>query len=298
MKKFVIISDSCCDLSKELREQFDVQYLPMHFYLDGKEYDADLDWQKISVKEFYDELRKGAKYKTAQITKQQYEEAFEKAIQDGYDVLSISCSSALSASVKVSYLVRDELQAKYPDAKIFCIDSLMACYGLGAICIAASKMRAEGKTIDEVAAWVEANKLKMNQECTVDKLSWLKAAGRVSAASAFFGGILSIKPIIISDAKGQNFALEKVKGRETSINRLVERIEEDYEDFPYQDVTVVHADCLEAAEQLKAKIEERLKDKNVKVSMGYLGPIVGGTCGPGTLAAYCFGKEVTVNKEE
>lgn len=297
MKKFVIISDSCCDLSKELREEYDIQYIPMHFSLNGVEYDADLDWQKISVSEFYNELRKGAKYKTAQVTKQQYTEAFEKAIVDGCDVLSISCSSALSASVKGSYLVRDELKEKYPDAKIICIDSLMACYGLGALCIVASKMRAEGKTIEEVAAWLEENKLKMHQECTVEKLSWLKAAGRVSAASAFFGGLLSIKPIIISDAKGQNFAIEKVKGRDTALNRLVERFMEAYEDVAHQDVTVVHADCPETAESLKGKLEDKLKDKNVKISTRYLGPIIGGTCGPGTVAVYFFGKEVTVNKE-
>ena len=293
MKKFVIISDSCCDLGKELREKYDVDYIPMRMIFEGRDLPADLDWQDVSMSEFYESMRKGNRITTAQITTAMYCERFEKYLAEGYDVLSLSCSSALSNSVKESFKARDELLAKYPDSKIICIDTLNACISLGILCIRASEMRAEGKTIEETAAWIEANRLFVNQECTVDKLTYLKQAGRVSATSAFFGGLLSVKPIIISDVRGLNTAVEKVKGRKTSIRRLVERFKEEYESAPYQRVFVEHADSLADAQELKALIEEALPDKDVPVELCYIGPIVGATTGPGTLAVCFFGKEVT-----
>ena len=153
----------------------------------------------------------------------------------------------------------------------------------------------EYKTIEEVAEWIEENKLKANQECTPEKLSYLKQAGRVSAASAFFGGLLNIKPIIISDAKGQNFAVEKVKGRKTSIDRLAERFSEEVEDLPYQFISIAHADSIDDALELKAAVEKKMKTP-LPIHVGHVGPIVGASCGPGTLAVYFYGKKVTTNE--
>ena len=293
MKKFVIVTDSCSDLDKDLRELYDVDYLPMHFTGGGKDYVASLDWEEISATEFYQKMREGTRFITSQVNAASYMERFEKYIQDGYDILSVSCSSALSSSVIASYHVRDELLKKYPDSKIICVDSLNSCYGLGLLCIRASELRAEGKTIEETAAWIEANRKKINQECTVEKLGYLKQAGRVSAASAFFGGLLNVKPIIVSDVNGQNAAEEKVKGRKVSIARLAERFREEYEDLPYQRIHIAHADCLAEAEELKSAISAIVPDKAKDIRIGYVGPIVGASAGPGTLAVYFYGKEVT-----
>ncbi len=293
MKKFVIITDTCSDLTGELRKKYDIEYVQMYFSYDGVEYPASLDWEKISEKGFYDLMREGKRIRTAQVSASSYREAFEKAILDGCDVLSLSCSSALSASVEISYQIRDELMQKYPDSKIICIDTINACMGLGLLCLRASELRAEGKTIEETAEWIMANRKKVNQECTVDKLSYLKNAGRVSAASAFFGGLLSVKPIIISDIWGLNTSIEKVKGRKTSIDRIIERFMEEYEDFPYQKVFVSHADCIDEANEIKKRLEVILEGKGVEVQTCYIGPTVGATVGPGTLSIYFFGKEVT-----
>ena len=151
MKKFAIITDSCSDLNKDLREKYDIDYVPMHYSYDGKDVVASLDWEELSAPDFYNVMRGGTRIFTAQVTANDYKEKFESYLEKGYDILSISCSSALSASVKASYIVRDELCAKYPDAKIICIDSLISCAGLGMLVIEASKKRAEGKSIEEVA---------------------------------------------------------------------------------------------------------------------------------------------------
>lgn len=292
MKKFVIVTDSCSDLRKELREKYDIEYIPMHTIWDDKDLPASLDWEYIDYKEFFKLMRNGTRFMTSQINREEYTQRFEQYINDGYDILSISCSSALSASVKGSYQVRDELLQKYPDSKIVCVDSLNSCYGLGLMCIVASKMRAEGKSIEEVGSWLEENKLRFNQLCTVDSLNYLRRAGRVSAGSAVFGGLLDIKPIIISDIVGNNKAIEKVKGRRTSIKRLVSMFTEVYESNPYQMVVVAHADCEEEGLDLKQRIEAVLPEQ-VEVLFERIGPIIGASAGPGTVAVYCIGKPVT-----
>ncbi len=292
MKKYVIVSDSCCDLTKEFREKYDIEYIPMHVSYDGNDMEANLDWEIKSFPEFYNMMRQGTRFITSQVNASQYKERFERYIENGYDILSISCSSALSASVKASEVAKQELLAKYPESKIVCIDSLNSCMGLGLLCIRASELRAEGKSIEETAEWIEKNRLTVNQECTVEKLTYLKQAGRVSAASAFFGGLLQIKPIIISDVHGNNAAVEKVKGRKTSIDRLVERFKAEYESVDYQKVFVAHADCIEDANILKEAVQNACPDKDINIPIVPIGPIVGASAGPGTIAVYFYGKEV------
>ena len=297
MRKFIIVTDTGCDLDIELRKQYDIEYVPMHFSCDGKDYVADLDWEQISAKDFYNAMREGKRFITAQVNVETYKAAFEKYVQEGYDVLSVSTSSKISSGILASYVARDEILTKYPDAKIICVDALRACYALGILAIRASELRAEGKTIEETAAWLNENKLTVNMIGSVDKLTYLRQAGRVSATSAFFGGLLNIKPIIIADALGQNFATAKVKGRKVSLEKIAEMAKEAYEDVPYQHVMISHADCLEDAEELKAMFFKQL-GKEVDVHIGYVGSCVGSAVGPGMIGIYFFGKEVTVNKAE
>lgn len=297
MRKFVIVTDSCSDLSQKYRDKYDIDYIPMFLVYDDKVINASLDWEDIPVKDFYDMMRKGTKFKTAQITPDHYRARFEQYVKDGYDVLSISCSSALSSSYSGSTLVAKELMEKYPEAKIVCIDSRNSCWALGFMCITASEMRAQGKTIEEVAEFIETNKQKYNQIATVEDLTYLKRAGRVSTMSAFFGGLLQVKPIIISDVKGQNLATEKVKGRKTSVARLVEIFKDVYEKSDLNRISIVHADCIEDCDELVKMIKDSVDLDGVEIIVEYLGPIIGASTGPGTMSIYCYGKEVTVNPD-
>ncbi|MBE5744933.1 MAG: DegV family protein [Clostridiales bacterium] len=296
MRKYIILTDSGCDLYQELRETYDIEYVCMHYSCDGQEYDVDLDWKQMPAKEFYDAMREGKRFITSQVNAAQYKAAFTKYAEAGYDVLYVGTSSEISAGIKASYVAREEVLEKYPDMKIICIDALRACFALGLLAIRASELRAEGKTIEEAAAWIEANKLTVNMIGSVDKLTYLKQAGRVSAASAFFGGLLHIKPIIIADALGRNFAYAKVKGRKNSLEKIAEMAKEVWEDVPYQRVMICHADCLDEAEILKQMLFTAL-GKEVKVDIGYVGSAVGSAVGPGMIGVFLFGKEVIVNKQ-
>ena len=226
MRKFVIVTDSCSDLSKDLRDKYNVEYIQMHVIIDEKEYMADIDFNEIPYHDFYELMRNGTRITTAQVTALEFEAKFEEYVKNDLDVLYISCSGTLSASIKASIVAKNAVLQRHPEAQIICVDSLNSCFGLGIMCMIASEKRDEGMTIEEVANWLEENKLTVNQECTVEKLTYLKQAGRVSAAKAFFGGLLNKKPIIISDALGRNHALETVKGRRASMERIADRMKE------------------------------------------------------------------------
>lgn len=288
-KKFVIVSDSCCELNEETRKQYDVDYLPMRVSYDDKDLPADVDWKVISAKEFYDVLRGDTRIFTAQVPFIDYKEKFEEYIKDGYDILSISCSSALSASVNASKVARDELKAQYPDAEIICIDSLNCGKGLGVLCMYASNLREKGKSIYETAKAIEELKMYVNQLGTVDELKYLKRAGRISASKALFGAMLSVKPIIVSNTNGENVSTEKAKGRVNSMRRLAEMTKELYTGGEINEIFVSHGDCLEDAEKLKGYILELMP--NAKITVDMLNPIMGASCGPKTLAIYFVGKE-------
>lgn len=294
MNNFVVLTDTGSDLEKELREKFDIEYVPMRFSYEGKDYEANLDWPVFSAHEFYQRMREGGRFLTAQVLASSYQEAFEKFLSEGKDVLYISCSSALSAGIHTARRIAEETLKAYPDRKIICVDGLRSCHALGLIAIHASELRSEGKTIDETAAWVEENKLTMHMIGSVDKLTYLKQAGRVSAASAFFGGLLNIKPIIIADAQGRNFACEKIKGRKNAMARMVELAKESYEQVPYERAFISHADCPEEAEELKTMLITAL-GKEIDVHIGYIGPCVGASTGPDTLSINFHANKVEVN---
>ncbi len=295
MRDFVIITDSTSDLTCQMRQEYGIEYVKMNYVIDGVEYKASLDWESHSVREFYDLMRSGTRVFTTQIHRDTYCEAFAKAIEAGKDVVYIACSSALSASVNVARLVAQELMEKYPEAKIYCIDSLISSLGQGYMAMQASRKRAAGMDAAETAAYIEGMKLCVNQCGTVASLEYLQRAGRVKASKAFFGNLFGVKPIIISDRKGQNYAYKKAKGIANARAAIAEHIAQ-AADGVYDELFLSHADCPEDIELLKEAILQVAPFKSVTVST--IGPIVGASVGPGTVIAFCHGKEVMIEGNE
>ena len=291
MREYVIFGDSTCDLDKELRAQYGIEYIPMNFSIDDVEYVASLDWEFYSAKEHYDLMRAGKRVFTTQVARTVYEEHFKCALDQGKDVLYISCSSALSASIKAATVVAEELKAQYPDANILCVDSLISSLGQGYLLLEASRKRAEGLDVVQNAKYIEDIRLKVNQFGTVESMEYLRRAGRVKASKAFFGNLFGVKPIIISDKIGQNYAVKKVKGAQNARLAIAEQIVE-AADGVYDTLLISHADCEADALLLRDEILKLAPFKNVV--FGYIGPIVGASVGPGTVIAFTFGKEVTI----
>lgn len=294
MRKVKVILDSTCDLTPELLEKYDIDYCEMGVSIKDKEYPASLYWDKISPKEYYDFMRnnKNERVLTIQVREKTYETKFNKYLDEDKDIIYISCSSALSGSINTGRSVAKRLMEERKGYKIVCVDSLTSGMNQGFLGIAASELSSKGKSVDEIAKYVEENKLKMNQWATVGDLKYLAKAGRVKASAAFFGNLFGVKPIIISDAKGNNFAYKKVKGRENSLVEIADSVKNNIVDPENNFVAVCHADCLEDAKHLKELIEARIKCKGVMIMP--LGPILGASCGPETVSAFHFGKEVTL----
>lgn len=292
MKEFAIITDSTSDLCKELREEYNIDYVHMNISYDDKEYKASLDWDEYTPKELYDVMRNGKRVRTTQVSYGDYLNKFEHYLKQDKDILYISCSSALSGSVNIARTVKDELLEKYPNSQIKCVDSLISCLGQGGLVVIASKLRSEGKNLDEVVSWLESNKLKMHQVATVESLEYLRRAGRVKASKAIIGNLFGVKPIIISDVIGQNYAFKKIKGRRASLLYLVEFLKENIVNSKDQVIYIGHADSIEDANFVKEHIEREIECKDIHI--GYIGPIVGSSVGPGTIGVYFFGNEVTI----
>jgi len=295
MKDFVILADSVSDLDKATREEFGVDYVAMNYIVDDVEYVASLDWESHSSREFYDLMRNGKRVYTTQVPQNVYHDKFENIIKEGKDIVYIACSSALSSSVNTARVVAGELLEKYPEAEIYCIDSLISSLGQGCLVMMASKLRAEGKSAKETAQYIEEVRLNVNQSGTAETLEYMRRAGRVKASKAFFGNLFGVKPIILSDIKGQNFAYKKAKGMSNALKAIAEDIKE-AADGNYGTLYITHADCEELANALRDTILEPAPFKEVR--MGIIGPIVGATVGPGTIIAFCYGKTVTIEGNE
>ena len=296
MSNYVILSDSTCDLSKEMREKYDVGYVKMNYVVDDKEYPADLDWGIHSYHEFYNLMRDGKRVRTTQVSRETYVQEFKKYLDEGKDIVYIACSSALSGSINLAVLIAKELKEEYPDREIYCIDSLCSSLGQGSMVIRASELRAAGKTAAEVTQIIEDTKLKVNQCGTVDSMEYLRRAGRIKASKAFFGNLFGIKPLIISDRIGQNYAVKKVKGALTAKKEIAAMMAEAVENPEEQCLYLTHADTQESIEQLRDEILKVAPFAGVHINV--IGPIVGASVGPGTIIAYCYGKEVTIEGKE
>lgn len=292
MAELAIFIDSTGDLDTELRKKYDIGYCTMGLSFKGKEIPASLDWDHgYNPHQLYDVMREGEKIFTSQVTRQEFIAKFEPELKAGKDILYISCSSGLSKSVDLARIVSKELLEQYPERKIAVVDSLITGYAQGDMAIRARRMFEDGKTLDEIVEWLEANKLRFHQWAAVENLNYLKRAGRVKASSAFFGNLFGVKPILISDIHGNNLAVKKVKGRKPSLLEIVNSTIASAEDIENQTIYIAHSDDLEGAEFCKEELLKRAKPKHVHI--GILGPIIGGSTGPGTIAIYCFGKEVT-----
>ena len=299
MANFAIIGDSTCDLTPELRKNHDIDYCRMMVSWttkDKKEKEiyASLDWdQGISHKEYFDMLAEGTRVFTSQVSEQEFDLVFGRHLEKGEDVLYISCSGALSASVQLARKLQPKFEEKYPGRKVIIVDPLNSCMGQGMMLLKAAEMRKDGKSIDEIAEYLEEHKLEYNQLATVENLNTLKMAGRVKASTAFFGNVFGVKPILISDAKGNNYAVEKQKGRRNALLRVVAMTKELAIDPENSVCWISDAECKsEDLELLISNLKSEVKFKEINVVP--MGPIIGGTTGKGTIGVYFFGKKVIV----
>ena len=284
MRNYVIMTDSSCDLAENMVGELGIKVVQLDVVIEGAE---PMPNDKIDAKAFYSQLREGKTATTSAVGIDRFLTAMEEVVSEGNDLLYIGFSSGLSGTYNAGFVAASELSEKYPERKIYTVDSLAASMGEGLLVYYAAKMQKDGADIDAVRDYVETNKLNLCHWFTVNDLFFLKRGGRVSAATAVVGSMLSIKPVMHVDDAGKLINVEKARGRKAAIEALFNKMKQTAIEPAGQTVFISHGDCLEDAEYLADKIKEEFGIKDIEIS--YVGPVIGAHSGPGTLALFFLG---------
>ena len=285
---YIIMTDSDSDLPFALQQEMNIPVVKMPYTLDGQEYLDDLG-QTMNHKTYYDKMRAGAHPTTSALNEFVYLEYFEPILAEGNDLLFIAFSSQLSATINAIYSAREQLLEKYPERQFIVVDTLSISGPQTLLVIKAHEMYKAGASIEEVAAWLEENKLRAQAWFTVDDLVYLKRGGRVSPAAAAIGTLLDLKPILTETCEGKLAAAEKVRGRRKAMNYIVDKAVENIVDPKESIALVLHADVPAEAERLRDMTAAKLPDLTLRIEN--VGPVIGAHAGPGALALCFIGKK-------
>ncbi len=286
---YVIMTDTSANLPEEIIEKHNIELIIMTYFIDGVEYKGYEKGKKTDLKAFYDKMRAKANTSTSLNPPEVFYNAFEALAKENKDIIYIGFSGGLSGNYQSSVIAADMIREKYPDIKIYTVDTLSASVGEGLLVYNAALMKEQGKTMEEVRDWVEDNKLKLCHWFTVDDLFYLKRGGRVSATTAIAGTVLGIKPVMHVDNEGKLVAVSKVRGRRQALDKIVEQFENDAVDHENQIIGIAHADCPDDADYIISKIKKKYKIK--EVVSNYIDPVIGSHAGPGTIALFFVGNE-------
>lgn len=287
--EYVILTDSSADLDQEMVDKLELEVLPLTFLIEEKSYFDYPDNREMAPKDFYDREREGAMPTTNAVNVGQATDAIESILKKGKNVLVLGFSSGLSTSFNSMKIAAEELSEQYPQRKIYAVDTLAASLGQGLLVYYAAQLKKQGKTIEEVRDWVEENKLHLCHWFTVNDLMHLKRGGRVSAATALVGTMLSIKPVLHVDNEGHLINVSKARGRKASLDALVNKVGELAIDPAKQTMFLSHSDCLEDAQYVAKQIKEKYGTQ--EFFFNYIGPVIGAHTGVGCVALFFMGKE-------
>ncbi|MGO5164577.1 MULTISPECIES: DegV family protein [unclassified Candidatus Paralachnospira] len=288
MGKYVIMTDSSCDLSEEYIKEHGLDVLNLLYNMDGTIYGED---KTMDIKEFYAKMRGGSMPTTMAVNPEDVANAMRRHLEQGEDILYIAFSSGLSASCQNAVLGANDVRDEFPDRKIIVVDSLCASMGQGLFVHYALKRQAEGMSLEENVRWLEEHKLNICHQFTVDDLHHLHRGGRVSKATAILGTMINVKPVLHVDDEGKLISLYNVRGRKKSLQALVSNMEKTIGGFENEndDIFISHGDCMDDVLYLEKLIEEKFGKKNFYVN--YVGAVIGAHSGPGTMALFYLGNK-------
>ena len=286
---------SCCstvDLSRDHLKKRDIRYACYSFELDGVSYPDDLG-VTISYEKFYKAMENGSNTKTSQINISEYITYFEKLLKEGKDILHIAFSSGLSGSYNSAINAVDLIKDKYPGRRVIVIDSLAASSGYGLLVDKAADLRDKGMSIDDLAKWVEDNKLKLHHWFFSTTLKYYIKGGRVSKPAGFVGEILGICPLLNVSNEGKLVAREKIRSKkkvkEAIVNKMIEHAQngEKYSEKCFISNSWCHEDAVDVAKA----VEKAFPNMKGKVLINDIGTVIGSHAGPGTVALFFWGDE-------
>ena len=289
MREFVIMTDSCCDMTAAMAEELGLCVLPLSLHMGDQVYHNYLDGREIGFSDFYARIRRGQTATTSAVNVGDFETKMREILGQGKDILCINFSSALSTTYQSATIAAADLREEFPEAKVFVVDSLCASLGQGLLLYLCVQEQRKGRSVEEVRDFAETTKGKICHWFTVDDLNHLKRGGRVSAATAFFGTMLSIKPVLHVDDGGHLVPVSKTRGRKASLLALVDHMGQTALDAANGTVFISHGDCEADARFVAEEITRRFGNRNI--SINFVGPVIGNHSGPGTVALFFVGSK-------
>lgn len=291
---FQIFVDSAANLPAEVVRKYGINVLSFVNYVNDERivnFDINLspEEERALGTKYYNAIREGAKVKTSLVNQADFIDHFEPVLKAGDDIIYFSLSKNISGTFNAAKLAKEDLSEEYPDRKICLVDSLNASLAQGILAIYAYEMREKGMDIEEVARILTDTALNMNGVFTVGDLKYLAATGRINAATAMVGNVLSIKPILRGNKEGFIVQFEKVRGRKKSLNELVDLVCNNIVAPEQQIIGIAQADAYEESLYIMEKIQERVKVRGfINTSYDYC---TGSHVGPDTLALFFMAKD-------
>ncbi|MCR5565474.1 MAG: DegV family protein [Clostridiales bacterium] len=291
MADYIIATSSTADLPRTWLEEKNVPFISYTYIRAGQVYEDDC--REENRQKLYEEMRKGARFKTSMIGEMQYYDFFRQFLERGQDLVFLDMSRKMSVSYDNSVRAAERLRAEYPERRLYVMDTRCISGGLGLLVAEMAKSREEGFSYDDVIAWGEANKLKIAHRFTVDDLNYLKDGGRVSNAAALVGSLLGIKPVLYVPDGGTLDVVEKIRGRKSALKAVVSSVLRDLQDMDVSGavIHILHADCLTDAETVRNSITAARPEIS-EIRISNLGAVIGAHCGPGLLTVFyiCCGR--------
>ncbi|NCC07416.1 MAG: DegV family protein [Clostridia bacterium] len=294
MANYVLSCCSTADLTRTHFETRDIQYICFHFELDGKQYSDDLG-KSISYKDFYDAMANGAETRTSQVNVEEFTQYFTKFLDEGKDILHVSLSSGISGVFNSASVAAEELREKYPERKIYIIDSLGASSGYGLLMDKLADLRDGGMDIDTLNKWALDNRLKLHHWFFSTDLTFYVKGGRISKAAGWFGTVLSICPLLNMDNLGRLIPRFKIRGKSAVIREIVNKMVEFADDGKNYSgkCYISQSACQDDAREVAELVEKAFPKLNGKVQINNIGTTIGSHTGPGTVALFFWGNERT-----
>lgn len=292
MSEYIISCCSTADLSQEHFEKRGIHYICFHYELDGVQYSDDLG-KSMPFDQFYQAMADGADTKTSQINVEEFTTYFESFLQQGKDILHLCLSSGITGVLNSANLAKELLEEKYPDRRIYIVDSLAASSGYGLLMDKLADLKEEGKSIEEVYEWVLVNRLKLQHWFFSTDLTFFVKGGRVSKTSGFVGNMLNICPLLNVNVEGKLIPRYKIRTKRKVIEAIVHQMEEHAQDgLCYSGKCYIsQSACYEDARAVADLVESRFPNLDGKVLINHIGTTIGSHTGPGTVALFFWGDE-------
>lgn len=292
MNNYILSCCSTADLTKAHFQERNISYICFHFELDGKEYLDDLG-ESMPFDKFYQAMAEGADTKTSQINADEFMAYFEPFLKEGKDIVHITLSSGISGVYNSACIARDEMMEKYPDRKIYIVDSLTASSGYGLFVDKLADLKNQGMNAEELVAWAENYKLNCHAWFFSSDLTFFVKGGRVSKTSGFVGNLLNICPLLNVSFEGKLVPRFKIRTKKKAIAAIVDKMAEFAENGTEYDgkCYISNSACFEDAKAVADLIKERFPKLNGDVLINSIGTTIGSHTGPGTVALFFWGKK-------